>query len=396
MVMLQSLLVKAKRIVVDRAGNLAIIGAFAMPVGLAAVGAALDVASVISTRAKLQAAADAGSVAAAAYLVNDDAATITKAKALAKSFVKGQIGTELSSIAAEQAQTGDASYDFDTCTSVDVTPTTGYGNAMQYEVVVKTCLEMQLSALNVLLGHKKETVSVSSTAESSTATQNAVSMYLVLDRSGSMSWDTTTLLDEPYQYRCGWYSYCTQYYVKKIDALKTAVHQLLNVINQADPDGRYSRMASISYNTYSQTPQNFAWGTSAVGTYVDNLNAGGGTDSSYAVKTAYDALKGTNEDTAHMAKNGQAPDKFIVFMTDGDNNYDTADTATKGWCDGAKSAGIEIYTVAFMAPDGGKSLLSYCASGADHYFEAEDADEMAAAFEYIGKKAANATARLTQ
>ncbi len=395
MIILESLLRNARKLAGDEAGNIAIIGALAIPVGLAAVGSALDVGAMLATKNKLQAAADAGAVAAAAYLVDDENATIENAKALAKDFVRGQIGAQLAEIEALQDKTGLGTYDFETCTDVQVDETSGYGNSKTYDVTVKTCLEMQLSALNVLLDDKGKTVNVQSSAQSTTASQNAISMYLVLDRSGSMGWDSSTLLDQPYQYYCGYYRWCTQYYVKKIDALKTAAGELMDVINTADPDGKFSRLASVSYNTYAYTPQNFTWGTSAVATYVNALQAGGGTDSSYAVKKALDALKGTSEDDAHLAKNGQKPDKFIVFMTDGDNNYTSADTATQNWCDDAKDEGIEIYTVAFMAPSRGQALLSYCASGADHYFKAENAEEMAAAFEYIGKKAVNAKARLT-
>lgn len=385
----------------NRAGNLTIIGAFAMPVGLAAVGAALDVASIVSTKGKLQAAADSGAVAAAAYLVNDENATEEGAIDLAKSFIRGQLGEELTTL-EDTSEENQSNYDFAGCTTVTVTPTSGYGNSVTYDVTVNTCLELQLTALNVLFGSEAETVSVTSSAESTTATQNAFSMYLVLDRSGSMAWDTTTVTgEETYTYSCGYRnrSTCTgtrTTYLSKIDALKAAAGDLFDVINTADPDGLYARFASVSYNASMQTPQDFSWGTSDVETYVDNLSATGGTDSSYAMKTAYQALYDTSEDVIHEAKNGQDPEKYIVFMTDGDNNESSADTATKAWCDNAKNAGIEIFTVAFMAPDGGKSLLGYCATDTDHYFEADDADEMAAAFEYIGEKAANATTRLTQ
>ncbi|MCO6184974.1 VWA domain-containing protein [Rhizobium sp. L1K21] len=385
----------------DKAGNLAIIGALSMPVGLAAVGAALDLATVVSVKSKLQTAADAGAVAAAAYLVNDDNATEEKAKELAKSFIRGQVGSELSLLADKAKKEGEDGFDLDSCTSVTITPTPGYANSVTYDVKVNTCIEKQLTALNVLLGHDMETIFVKSSAQSTTATHNAFSMYLVLDRSGSMAWDTTKAIgEETYTYSCGYRNRykCTgtrTVYLKKIDALKQAAAQLLAVIDEADPDGLYSRFAAVSYNSSTQTPQDFSWGTSDVLAYVNALPADGGTDSSYAVKTAYQALSGTSEDVAHKAKNGQKPDKYIVFMTDGDNNEASADTATKNWCDSAKASGIEIYTVAFMAPDGGKSLLGYCASGSDHYFEAEDADEMAAAFKYIGEKATDATTRLT-
>ena len=66
-------------------------------------------------------------------------------------------------------------------------------------------------------------------------------------------------------------------------------------------------------------------------------------------------------DTA--ASNGRpAPRRHIVFMTDGDNNYTSADTETKATCETAKAAGVQIFSVAFMAPSKGQKLLQYCAS----------------------------------
>ena len=44
--------------------------------------------------------------------------------------------------------------------------------------------------------------------------------------------------------------------------------------------------------------------------------------------------------------------RFMIFMTDGDNNYSSDDTETKALCDQYKADGIEIYSVAFEAPSG--------------------------------------------
>lgn len=51
-------------------------------------------------------------------------------------------------------------------------------------------------------------------------------------------------------------------------------------------------------------------------------------------------------------------------------------------CDNIKDAGIEIYVVRFR--NGDDSVMRYCASGDDHYFTANSASELAAAFDAIG------------
>lgn len=61
-------------------------------------------------------------------------------------------------------------------------------------------------------------------------------------------------------------------------------------------------------------------------------------------------------------------------MTDGEMTGSSAswnysiDQSVRNTCDTAKKDGIKIFTVAFMAPDKGKSLLQYCASSADNYY----------------------------
>jgi hypothetical protein len=83
-------------------------------------------------------------------------------------------------------------------------------------------------------------------------------------------------------------------------------------------------------------------------------------------------------------------------MTDGENNSGSADTKTLQYCTAAKTLGITIYSIAFNAPQGGKELLSACASSAKTYFDAKDADELLKAFESIAADASGEISRLTQ
>ncbi len=170
--------------------------------------------------------------------------------------------------------------------------------------------------------------------------------------------------------------------------------RLSNQLETADPTQQYVRTAAISYNSGSQTPVAVNWGTSKALAYVNALDAEGGTDSSNAMATAYTRVLATTETDAHKAKNGQDPSRYIIFMTDGDNNYSSADTSTKATCDAARKANVKVYTVAFMAPSGGKKLLEYCATSASDYYSATNAAELVAAFKAIGEKAAASMTRL--
>lgn len=388
----------------DRRGNFSVMAALLIPVGLAAAELSLDVSSLLAEKARVQAAADSAAVAAGAALVNDDA-TVDQAKQLALNFVKAQLNSELSEIAQDQQQNGAASpygaFEIGSCTNVDVVQSSGVGTTKVFDVTVQTCLQKQLTLLGAYLGSGGVyTIQVAGSTRSVTASQKALSMYLVLDRSGSMADNTDTVTGTTtYTYSCGRRKTCTgtqNTYLTKIDALKQAADALTQQIATADPDQYYARMGAVSYNSAMDTPQPLGWGTTAVSNYVNALLASGGTDSSSAFKQAYQSLSSATEDSLHQSKNGQTPDKFIVFMTDGENNYSSADTATKQWCDSAREAKIQVYSIAFMAPAAGQALLSYCATDANHYFAATNAADMIAAFKYIGEKAVSATTRLTQ
>ena len=373
----------------DRKGNLSIIAAIVLPVGLAAAGMAIDMSKMIASKAALQNAADAAALAAASSLANDGITT-AQAETLATDFVKGQMANHI-----DAPDTEEDAFDFGTCTDVDVTEATTVGTSKKYTVKVSTCYDVKYSALSAFMGRSSGRVAVSSTTQSSTESKNALSMYLVLDRSGSMA-EYTNTVSGSYTCKYGRKTYTCYTYYDKITALRMAATNLMDQLKAADPDKMFVRTAAVSYNSAMQTPVNLAWSVDHSKTYISKLTADGGTDSGAAFKTAYNAVSASSEDTLHMQKNGQVPSKYIVFMTDGNNNYSSADVETKKWCDAARLAGIEVYSVAFMAPDGGQALLSYCATTTAHYFKAEDADDLNAAFQYIGERATATATRLTQ
>ena len=183
----------------------------------------------------------------------------------------------------------------------------------------------------------------------------------------------------------------------KIRLLKNAASNMLDQMAAADPEEQYVRTGSVTYHSEMDDQTDLAWGISETKNFINDLKANGGTSSTDAMDWSYDKLKlsdGT-EINEHAQKNGQIPDRFIVFMTDGENNYEADDTSTKVICDNAKNDGIIIYTVAFAAPDDGQKLLEYCATSTEHYFEPETASQLIEAFEYIGRKTTNTPTRLT-
>ena len=367
-------------------GNFAMFTAITIPVFAAAASLAVDTTNVMSMKTRLQNAADASALAASTKLAQGELTAAT-ANAFATEFFKGMVFED------------GAVYDgFKATPSFTFTPTVEPSTGRTiWNVTVDVTGVQTLTPMSRIVGREKMNVAVRGKAASAPATQGALSMMLVLDKSGSMDWNNTS------NYYDKWSGV-----PKKIDALKTAVGSLTSQLVTADPDEKYVRLGAVSFygpdDTYYgdgiHKKKGIEWDPSATKTFVDTLTAVGGTDSSGAMDYAYDRLRARDwsdpEGKAHKDKTGLTPKRIILFMTDGDNNYSSADTSTKQTCDAAKKKDILIYTVAFMAPTRGQNLLKYCATDASYYYDANNNEELVKAFKTIGQKAANMMVRLTE
>lgn len=354
----------ASRFVDDNKGNFGTLFALTLPIMLLSASIATDFTSAVSLRGRIDAASDAAAVAAASAMVNEGYSE-PDAKALATKFFHSQLGDDSGTFSA-----------FTATPIVNINTVTDADGLETYKVHVSANVDMELNPFTKAVLADSLKVTSSAYAESAPESKSALSMFLVLDRSGSMGWLSN---GQP-----------------KIDILKTAVGNLMTELDLADPEKKYVRTGVVGYYSSTLSPQKLTWGTTKTRTYTNGLWASGGTDSSGALETAYKQLKKKKEVNKHAAKNGLVPTKYIVFMTDGDNNYSSADTATKSWCDKAKALDMQIFSVAFQAPSGGEALLNYCASSPDHYYDANNAADLIAAFKSIGAKASATMARITQ
>lgn len=320
-----------KQVAKDKSGNFAITSAIMIPVLIGTIGMAIDTANMIMFKNKLQVAADTASLAAASALASK-AKNEDEAKALSVQFLKGQIGPTDNPDNTNDNMLPSPKQDPAVTVLTEAFNVTG----KKYTVTMNATYSVPLSPLARLLGYTTADLSVTSTAMSTTETKNALSMYFVLDQSGSMGSSTnTSYTGTCYNRRYGTYS-CTQYYTK-IESLKMATASLLQTLNLADPDTKYVRTGAVSYDLYMYTPLAIDWGTTGVLDYVNALYAAGGTSSTDAFKEGLKRVTSASEDAAHKNKNGQIATKYMVFMTDGDNNYSIDDTYTKAACDEAKS-----------------------------------------------------------
>ncbi|MFP3545582.1 pilus assembly protein TadG-related protein [Rhizobium sp. SIMBA_035] len=387
------------RLLHDRSGNFGIFTAILVPILIGSAGVAIDVSNMVASQRQLQEASDSAALAAASALADGKVADAAAAQQLAKDFVAGQMANYLSA--------SDAAYLKNNVTVNVVTTTTATGKS--YKVNVSAAYNMGLTPLMSVFGKKSVSLASNSATTSGTNdTKTALSMELVLDQSGSMGYDTTTCA----KYKSD--NKTCKTYVIKIDALKAAAGKLFDALDKADPQHALVRTGVVSYNNgilrdssnkiIGVSPMN--WGTSVGRTYVSTLQATGGTDATEPVQVSTAAIqKSTDgsdaESKEHVKKGNTTVDRYIVLMTDGEMTGNsstwnsTKDKNVRDACDASKKAGVQIFTVAFMAPDKGKSLLQYCASSSNTYFEAETMEDLVDDFDSIAQTATRALTLLT-
>ena len=407
---ISTMLKKIPEMIRNKDGNFAMMAGILVPVIFVAGTLVLDTTNALSMKTSLQNAADSAVLATTSQLAEGNN-TEDQAVAYATNFFNGQVSNDA------------GGFDGFSATPVVTLTKSGTGATTIWKVEVAVRGSQKTSGLGRFVGKDTINVAVKAASESGSdgTDRSPISMMLVLDRSGSMQWAsgrTTTVTVPRYCSRWvwKWYSWRQETYqcgtttevtdVPKMDVLKEAVGNLVGHISAADPTNEYARMGAVAYNIRTTDSDKFGltWNKSQVTGFTNGLDATDGTNSADAMEWAFQRINGSGEINQHFSKNGsREPLKFIVFMTDGENDFgrgnewktEQADRKTRETCQDAKNAGVTIYTVAFQAPDRGKRLLEDCAFSAKHYYDAQSADDLLEAFTDIGKEASKQKTRLT-
>lgn len=323
----------------DKTGNVAIIFSLAIVPILFSVGVTVDYSKISRIKSRLQESADTAAFHAIKGHIDGeyDEGQIDE---LALKMVKSNYNIETSEVEIDLDVTTDK-----LSVHLETVYYPAFLKAFRYNEVVVTAF----SEVSYDVGKKP------------------VSMFLVLDRSGSMAWSNGDG-------------------GSKMQSLQIAVNDMTTNLKEADPERKYIRMGAVAYSSYMWSVQQIRWNLDRANDYVQEMDADGGTDSSDAVQKGFNKLKNSIELSEHINKNGQTPDLVMIFMTDGDNNNSGDDVTTTNTCNAAKDYGVEIYTVAFQAPEKGQQLLGDCATDSDHYFEPENTTQLIEAFNDIGVK----------
>lgn len=318
----------------DRGGNVAIIFGFTITPIMIAMGMAVDLGNQSRVQQRLAGVADA--VALAAAQVSGDDQTMQD---LANTYLQANGMSDLGN-------------------GVSLTDVSVVFNPDTNRVTVELTADVETVMMGIA-GIDHTTVSARTVTGLEATAGIPVSLVLVLDVSGSM----------------GWYG--------KINDLILAATSLLDKLDAADTAGNRLRTGLVTYSSSVQDVDQMDWGISHTRATIQTLSANGGTASTKAMNKAKKWTIYEEEETAHLDESGQEPLEFVIFMTDGDNNYSEDDTKTKNKCDTIKAASVEVFTVAFQAPSGGQALLEYCATSEDHYFDAQNSQQFLEAFDII-------------
>lgn len=424
-----------KRFAGDRNGNFGMMTAIMLPVLFGAAGFAIDITNAMQVKTNLQSIADAASLAGASAM-QQQGYTKAQAEKLAKDYFVAQIIASGLADATTTDQKAAAETKLRAATTATATETAN-GSKSTYTVKLDTLYALNLNPITGVIAGKTMNIGINATSTTGTDGDDeriGMSMYLALDRSGSMSFQTSTeykVNNQPtscVNYTEGnwgrkdkkWWEKdylppSSPCYVRKIDALKTASTALFDALKKADvsitkakPTSTLVRTGATSYTDTPQRERTMTWGTAETSSYIQNLPSvpEGGTDANGAMQNALNALlrDKDNKDTeykAHKSENNDSFNRFIVLMTDGKmtgNSSDwkpALDRDVRAKCEQAKQDGIKIFSVAFMAPNEGKALLSDCATSSEYYYSPENMSALVAAFGEIADKAAKQTVRLT-
>lgn len=311
-----------KKYKVDESGSLATMFGFTIVMVLTLVAAALEIYNLTTVKSKLQSVTDmavlAGAIAADARDEDRDAITLA-------AYQDNIAGLSLNATLSEP------SIMFD-----DATKTLTVGIEAKIE--------------SVLAGFIGDDFTVSAESESLYAPDSItpISIAFALDVSGSMNQTTA-------EGRV------------KIDTLQDSIQILFEALEDGSKDKNklldVLRTGMSAYNTalVEEMPMDYGW--EDLNGAIGDLVASGGTNSVPALENTYRQLL---DDRAFRRSGGEDISNLIeyaIFMTDGNNNQPDWDQESAAICETMKQDGIQLFSIAFAAPDNGQALLLDCASG---------------------------------
>ncbi len=296
-------------------GNIAMMFAFCITMCVGIAGAAVDFGVLSSAESRSQQIGDAVALSAAVYVRNKSGnpedredGGIPPGRHTAAS-----LGYDFTSLVKGGADEVFIDIEYDQTNSEAVVSVSGKTETTLWRALGKDELDFR-------------TVSVVSFED--VQVNDAASIVLVLDNSGSMNFD-----DRPYTVNSSGNRVEPVDAVRRIDALESTVMDFINYISplvgdQSNDKNKMVRTGMLAYNSDTITERTVPMGWRfPTESQVTAMEAQGGTNSAPPLDTAREWMLGTDspttgEDYHHNQMNGRTPLKFVIFMTDGINSGD--------------------------------------------------------------------------
>ena len=309
----------------DERGNIAMIFGVVFLVLIACIGSGYDMNQLVSTKQKASSIADTAVLTAAVYYSEHGEAPSSLSEGLMHNH---------------EYDASDLNYSF-----------TGLSNKMAQNVKIKVTYDDVNKeataevyghtdvAFMQIFGHNKLDFKTTSVAKfSEVQIKDPASLMFVLDNSGSMEFDdlaykgySTSDSENPYPLNAR-----PPGAVKRLGALESAVRDMMVNLrplvsgDSSDPNGRSQRIirtAMIPYSSNVLTGYDVPgqWGLLS-NSQINAMNYQTGTnsapplDDAMDVMGAYTANDPENEAKIHFDEHGNDPLRYVIFMTDGQNN----------------------------------------------------------------------------
>ena len=292
----------------DVEGSTALTFGLGLTVMLIAMGTGLDFAMASQKQAKAQSLADQVGLAAAVYIKNSDSGVAPQND---EDGLRDGVVYKASDLGKKDFVIGDT----------DAEVVVDYG----VEDATVTVSGTMPTTFMSLAGIKETDYSAQAVIKYEKTGIRASSVMLILDNSGSMSWDDLSSFrnsDGEWQRPEGVQS--------RIDGLRTATNSLLgqmSTLKETVDLNEYVRMGMIPYSgdILSTNRVMMRWGL-IKDSEVAAMTPDGATNSSPPMTAAMVELK--TEQDKHAAKGNTNPLKFAIFMTDGQNTVNNQKTWT--------------------------------------------------------------------
>ncbi len=295
----------------DTRGSMMTIWGLSLSLTIMAIGTGIDLASVSRVSTTAQASADQVALAAAVFYSANERLPETRAEG----FMDGRTyrGDDAGFFFPNTVKGGNRGVKI-----------RAYYDEDAGEVLVKVWGRTE-TILMGMFGTKTLKFSSESTAKfKEVELKNPASITLVLDNSGSMSWDDTVAnCSQDWRGRTNCSSPAGA--EPRIDGLKDSVEEFMDILNtvagsQSASSTRLLRTGMIPYNSQirNSAVADMDWGTIS-NSDINRMQASGGTNSSPPISRAWNWLQ--DEPDVHEAENGEDnPLRYMIFMTDGQNN----------------------------------------------------------------------------